>query len=90
MVAMPATSNDTNNDTNDTNDTNKLEGSDVSVDKRIYLAMQRDEGITVSKLVELLKISRSTVLRSIKRLKAGGYVVRVGDNRTGQWAVVKN
>lgn len=81
---------DTNTDTNDTNDTNILEGAYAPVDKRIYLAMQRDKGITVSKLVELLKISRSTVLRSIKRLKEDGYVVRVGDNRTGQWAVVKN
>jgi ATP-dependent DNA helicase RecG len=83
------TNNETVNDTNQCCDANTWEMEEASFDKRVFLAMQKDKNITVNKLVELLRTSRSTVLRSIKRLKDGGRVRRLGGNRRGEWAVVE-
>ena len=80
---------ETVNDTNQCCDANTWEMEEASFDKRVFLAMQKDKDITVNKLVELLRTSRSTVLRSIKRLKDGGRVRRIGGNRRGEWAVVE-
>lgn len=73
------TKGETINDTNDTED---------SIDEKICEIMQQDNEVTVNRLAERLHTSRSTVLRSIKRLKNNGLVQRIGDNRNGKWQVV--
>ncbi|WP_177241798.1 ATP-binding protein [Selenomonas ruminantium] len=72
-------------DTDDTDDTNATEDS---IDEKICEIMQQDNEVTVNRLAERLHTSRSTVLRSIKRLKNNGLVQRIGDNRNGKWQVV--
>lgn len=84
-------------DTNDTNDTNAdtkgetindTNAAEDSIDEKICEAMQHDNEVTVNKLAERLHTSRSTVLRSIKRLKNNGQLQRIGDNRNGKWQVI--
>lgn len=81
-------------DTDDTNVDTKGETindtivNEDSMDEKICRLMQDDSEVTVNKLAESLNTSRSTVLRSIKRLKNKGQVKRIGDNRNGKWLVV--
>lgn len=81
-------------DTDDTNADTKGETindtivNEDSMDEKICRLMQDDSEVTVNKLAESLNTSRSTVLRSIKRLKNKGQVKRIGDNRNGKWQVV--
>ncbi|SFB15034.1 RNA-binding domain-containing protein [Selenomonas ruminantium] len=84
-------------DTNDTDDANTdtkgetindTNATEDSIDEKICEIMQQDNEVTVNRLAERLHTSRSTVLRSIKRLKNNGLVQRIGDNRNGKWQVV--
>lgn len=85
------------NDTDDTDDTNvdtkgetinDTNATEDSIDEKICEIMQQDNEVTVNRLAERLHTSRSTVLRSIKRLKNNGQLQRIGDNRNGKWQVI--
>ena len=78
---------DTNLDTNDTNyDTNDTNAG-TNLGKRILALMLGDSKATVDQLAQICKVSRPTVNRAIKILKATGRIRREGGTR-GRWVVL--
>lgn len=45
--------------------------------------------ITINQLSKTLKISKSTTLRAIEKLKTSNRLIRIGDEKTGYWKVIK-
>ncbi|MCD8041420.1 MAG: winged helix-turn-helix transcriptional regulator [Clostridia bacterium] len=78
--------NDPNNDSNDSNnDPNNLD----EVSKKILQILQERPEISRKELVELLNKSLKTIGRKLAALKNGGYIERIGSNRSGYWKVIK-
>ena len=77
------TKKETNNDTNI--DTNVV----LSKNEKVVLdAIKSDNTSSVNQIAEHTGLSRSTVLRSIKKLKALSYIIRKGDDRSGYWEII--
>ena len=78
---------DTNLDTNDTNyDTNDTNAG-TNLGERILALMLEDSKATVDQLARICKVSRPTLNRAIKMLKATGRIRRDGGTR-GSWVVL--
>ncbi|MDR2266945.1 MAG: winged helix-turn-helix transcriptional regulator [Christensenellaceae bacterium] len=46
--------------------------------------------ITATEIVEQVGIALHTVRREIKRLNDGGYIERIGSEKTGSWKVLRD
>ena len=57
--------------------------------KRIYIAIQKNPGITHSQLMEIFNISESTAKRATRDLKKFGFIEREGSDKTGRWVILK-
>jgi Fic family protein len=58
--------------------------------KRIIEEMQKDAYITAAKLAALLKISKTAVENNIAKLKAIGFITRIGADKNGHWQILSN
>ena len=50
--------------------------------------IKKDSRITLSQLAKKLIVSRSTILREIKDLKANGKLKRIGTEKSGHWEIL--
>jgi predicted HTH transcriptional regulator len=66
--------------------TNGTNGTDFGTNE-IVKAMRDNPGITLDSIAKLTGISRRTVAREIKSLKAEGKLKRIGGTRSGHWEV---
>ena len=64
--------------------------TDHDTDKRlqnIISAIKRDNRITVIKLAKINRVSKSTILRDLVKLKESGILERVGSEKSGYWKI---
>lgn len=54
---------------------------------KIMNAIADNPYVSYTKLVELLKVNRSTVMRNIKQLKDKNLIERIGTNNDGYWKI---
>ena len=59
------------------------------ITERLYQAVLRDNGLNYAAYGTLLGVSEATVKRRLGELKAVGYIIRVGSNKSGHWEVLK-
>ena len=55
--------------------------------KEVLLIMKKNSKVTIVELTSMLSLSRRTITRYIKELVSDGVIVRVGNNRSGEWVV---
>ena len=78
--------NGTNHGTNhDTNGTNQIEFENSNAEV-LLAAIKNDPTITMNKLSETTKLSRSTVARTLKAMQDAGMLKRIGATR-GKWEI---
>ena len=56
-------------------------------EKELINCLIQDPGYTVTKLSEIMKVSRKTVAEYLKNLKEKGIIERVGTTRSGHWEI---
>lgn len=56
---------------------------------RILAEIRNNPNITKSRLMELLKLGKTSIDKGLSTLKKYGYVERVGSRKTGYWKVLK-
>jgi fido (protein-threonine AMPylation protein) len=87
------TDNDTVNPKNDTvkskNDTVKSDNDTVNDIDVVFILIKENPKITADEIKDKLDISISTAKRKIKALKDGGYIERIGSDKSGHWEVLK-
>ena len=59
------------------------------ITERLYQAVLKDNGLNYAAYGTLSGVSEATVKRRLGELKAAGYIIRVGSNRSGHWEVLK-
>lgn len=59
------------------------------ITERLYQAVLKDNGLNYAAYCALLGVSEATVKRRLGELKAAGYIIRVGSNKSGHWEVLK-
>lgn len=59
------------------------------ITERLYQALMKDNGLNYAAYGALLGVSEATVKRRLGKLKAAGYITRVGSNKSGHWEVLK-
>ena len=79
--------NDTANDT--VNETVNISFKPSKVDWRVLKCIEENPLINVAGLMNVTGKSRSTILRSLRRLKDGNLIERTGSDKAGQWKVLK-
>jgi len=85
------TDNDTDTDTDDTdNDTDKKETSLKRIEERVINLIEVNKNISINEIVEKTNKSRSTIQRTINKLKNSEKLMRVGNTKTGHWVIIKN
>ena len=58
-------------------------------EREIYLLIKSNEYISIDKMVKISGVSRATVNRAIKGLKAKNYISRDGSDKNGKWIVLE-
>ncbi|MFI3297530.1 MAG: HTH domain-containing protein [bacterium] len=58
--------------------------------QQIVVDMLQNKNVSIAKLAENLGVTKTTINRDIKTLRAKGYIDRIGDNNYGSWSVLKN
>ena len=61
-------------------------------DVRVELILKQiklNPEITILQLSKLINVSKSTILRTIEKLKKTNRLERIGDEKTGYWKVLK-
>lgn len=56
-------------------------------ERRVLECIEGNNYITVNQIISRIGKGRSTVMRSIKELKAQGVIVRVGSDKTEFWQI---
>lgn len=56
---------------------------------RMLTEIRNNPNITKLRLVEILKVGKTTIDNGIAALKKHGYIERVGSNKTGYWKIMK-
>lgn len=79
------TDKDTNKDTN--RDTNKNTNKITSIQNKLLEVIQKNNKITISELSVIIGINIRNTKNNILKLKNKGFVIRVGNNKTGYWQV---
>ena len=59
------------------------------ITERLYQAVLKDNSLNYAAYGALLGVSEATVKRRLGELKAAGYIIRVGSNKSGHWEVLK-
>ncbi|MDY6327519.1 MAG: winged helix-turn-helix domain-containing protein [Bacteroidales bacterium] len=59
------------------------------ITERLYQAVLKDNGLNYAAYGTLLGVSEATVKRRLGELKAAGYIIRAGSNKSGHWEVLK-
>lgn len=59
------------------------------ITERLYQALLKDNDLNYAAYGALLGVSEATVKRRLGKLKAAGYITRVGSNKSGHWEVLK-
>ena len=66
----------------------KINQTDVRVEL-IIKQIKLNPEITILQLSKLINVSKSTILRTIEKLKKNKRLERIGDEKTGYWKVLK-
>lgn len=53
--------------------------------RKVYRDIKKDPHITASSLSKKEKVSLRSIEKAIRRLKSGGYIIRLGSRRKGYW-----
>lgn len=61
----------------------------VEADKKILVIMNAYPQVTIQELVQLLKVSKSTVDRILKELRLSGVIIRTGSKKNSTWKIIK-
>lgn len=69
------------------NGTVKVDVKLSETERRVLECIEGNNYITVNQIISRIRKGRSTVMRSIKELKAQGVIVRVGSDKTGFWQI---
>lgn len=69
------------------NGTVKVDVKLSETERRVLECIEGNNYITVNQIISRIGKGRSTVMRSIKELKAQGVIVRVGSDKTGFWQI---
>ena len=69
------------------NGTVKVDVKLSKTERRVLECIEGNNYITVNQIISRIGKGRSTVMRSIKELKAQGVIVRVGSDKTGFWQI---
>jgi Uncharacterized conserved protein len=59
------------------------------ITERLYQAVLKGNSLNYAAYGALLGVSEATVKRRLGELKAAGYIIRVGSNKSGHWEVLK-
>lgn len=82
---------DTDTDTDDTDtDTDKKETSLKRIEERVINLIEVNKNISINEIIEKTNKSRSTIQRTINKLKNSEKLMRVGNTKTGHWVIIKN
>ena len=71
------------------NDTVNISFKPSKVERRVLKCIEENPLINVAGLMNVTGKSRSTILRSLRRLKDGNLIERTGSDKAGQWKVLK-
>jgi len=69
-----------------------VNGEDAALNatqKSVLSLISQKNGITVDGMAKALSRSRRTIQRSLRVLQEGGFVVRVGSDKTGYWKAIR-
>ena len=58
--------------------------------KKIIELVNSNNKVTIAQMVKFLKVSKSTVLRDMEKLKTSNRIAREGDAKTGYWKINKD
>ena len=61
-----------------------------TVDTAILNALKQNSYTTAEKLISIVNKSKPTVERSLQKLKANGYIKRLGSDKTGSWEILRS
>jgi ATP-dependent DNA helicase RecG len=56
--------------------------------EKIMLLLAKDVKITQKIMAEKLNITEKTIERNIKKLRAVGFIERVGSDKSGEWKIL--
>ena len=85
------TKNDTDETNNDTDtDTDKNETALMKIEEIVINLVEMNEKISINEIIEKTNKSRSTIQRTINKLKNSGKLMRVGNTKTGHWVIINN
>ncbi|HHT67380.1 MAG TPA: winged helix-turn-helix transcriptional regulator [Erysipelotrichaceae bacterium] len=56
---------------------------------KVLAEIRNNPNITISQLAVVCNLGRTTIDRSISKLKEMGYIKRVGANKNGYWEIIK-
>lgn len=63
---------------------------DLTITDEYVLKVLKTNGrVPALRIADLLKVSESTIRRSLKRLKDHGFIKRIGSNKAGYWKVLR-
>ena len=75
----------------DTIDTNyDINQRDISNEKQLLQLLEQNPKITQKQIQTKLNLSLSTVKRLMAELQVKGLIVRIGNNRSGEWHLNKH
>ena len=58
-------------------------------ERAVFEVIRRNPGLSADQIAGLAEVSKSTVSRTIKKLKDRGFIRRSGSDRKGTWIVLK-
>ena len=59
------------------------------MEDKVFHLIKENPQITIKKMAEILSVSDRTIQRTINKLKNNCLIVRIGDNKTGQWQIMQ-
>lgn len=59
----------------------------TDVERQLLMLLSSDPGATMPQLAERIGVSRKTIGKYLKDLKAKGIIIRVGSDRSGHWQI---
>ncbi|MBP5323134.1 MAG: helix-turn-helix domain-containing protein [Bacteroidaceae bacterium] len=72
------------------NDTVNADAPALSTtEQAVFGAISLHPGYSYDKLAAYCNYSRPTIARSIKTLQGGGYIRRIGSDKTGHWEIIR-
>lgn len=64
-----------------------LEDEPLNLEEKLIIILKENQKINRIDLANMLKISRSTLYRLLKKLISKGIIIRVGSKKDGYWKI---